>query len=150
MPNHRNHAALQQKLTDLEQASLAELRDLWLRYFKSPAPVHYQRHFLIRRIGYHLQAMAEGGLSKSARGRLKRLAADPTIMSPAHYTVTPGTRIVKDWNGKRLIVIVEGKQDFVFEGKRYKSLSAIARELVGSPQSGPLFFGLRQRKQATS
>jgi hypothetical protein len=33
---------------------------------------------------------------------------------------------------------------FDFEGRTYKSLSVIAREITGTRWSGPLFFGLRK------
>jgi hypothetical protein len=39
-------------------------------------------------------------------------------------------------------VTAEGK--FEYEGLLFKSLSAVARHITGTPWSGPLFFGLRQ------
>jgi hypothetical protein len=38
---------------------------------------------------------------------------------------------------------------FEYEGKFFKSLSAVARHISGTPWSGPLFFGLKtNRKEA--
>ena len=134
------------RLRKLEKAPIEEIRLLWAKYFEDAPPKHYQRSFMIRRIGYHMQAMAYGGLSKSMRTRLKRLANDPAISSPPTYQYASGTRIIKNWKGKRLVVIIEGQHDFMFEGRRYKSLSTIASELVGSRQSGPRFFGITQQQ----
>lgn len=39
------------------------------------------------------------------------------------------------------------EQGAIFEGKRYRSLSEIARKITGSRWSGPLFFGLNKRSQ---
>ena len=54
-----------------------------------------------------------------------------------------GTRIVRDWHGKRHeVTVTEG--GFEYEGRRYRSLSAIARAITGTRWNGPAFFGLRK------
>ena len=52
-----------------------------------------------------------------------------------------GTRFVREWNGKSHVVEVVGK-GFVWQGKTYRSLSAIASTITGNRWSGPRFFGL--------
>ncbi|MEZ5879425.1 MAG: DUF2924 domain-containing protein [Nitratireductor sp.] len=68
-------------------------------------------------------------------------SASHTLSSPAPMSLTPGSRLVREWHGKahHVDVIEEG---FVFEGKTYASLSAIAREITGARWSGPRFFGV--------
>lgn len=66
--------------------------------------------------------------------RLSRKAPQGVILSA-------GTRLVRDWNGRRHCVDV-GDKGFVFDGKTYRSLSAIARKITGAHWSGPRFFGL--------
>jgi len=56
-------------------------------------------------------------------------------------TLSPGTRLVRDWNGRRHCVDV-GDKGFIFDGKTYRSLSAIAEKITGAHWSGPRFFGL--------
>ncbi len=56
-------------------------------------------------------------------------------------SVSPGTRLVRDWNGKTHIVDVI-EEGFVFQAKVHKSLTAIARQITGAHWSGPRFFGL--------
>lgn len=55
--------------------------------------------------------------------------------------VVPGTRLMREYKGERIHVAVL-EDGFEFKGKRYKSLTAIATELMGSRTSGPKFFGL--------
>jgi len=41
--------------------------------------------------------------------------------------------------------------DVVYRGRRYKSLSEVARAITGTRWSGPLFFGLkRQAKESAN
>lgn len=136
---------LQQRLNALETIPIEDLRGLWHKYYGTPAPAHYQRSYLVRRVGYHLQALAYGGLSKTAREKLKRLASQPALKSIPTYTISPGTRIVKEWRGKQIVVHVQDQRTFLFNDKPYKSLSAIASELVGCKQSGIRFFGLHRK-----
>lgn len=52
-----------------------------------------------------------------------------------------GTRLVREWNGRTYHVdVIAG--GFVWNGARYQSLSAIAREITGARWSGPRFFSL--------
>ena len=53
----------------------------------------------------------------------------------------PGTRLVREWNGRTHVVDVI-EDGFVFDGKTYRSLSAIAKRITGAHWSGPRFFGL--------
>ena len=62
----------------------------------------------------------------------------PLIQAPAPR---PGTRLVREWNGRTHIVDVS-EDGFVFDGKTYRSLSAIAKRITGAHWSGPRFFGL--------
>jgi hypothetical protein len=38
---------------------------------------------------------------------------------------------------------------FSWQGIHYRSLSAVARKITGTPWSGPLFFGLKRNRPAT-
>ncbi len=55
--------------------------------------------------------------------------------------IAPGMRLIREWNGSSYMVeAVDG--GFVWNGKRYGSLSAAARAITGARWSGPRFFGL--------
>lgn len=55
--------------------------------------------------------------------------------------LVPGSRLLRDWNGKAHVVDVT-ESGYLYEGKTYRSLSAIARQITGAHWSGPRFFGL--------
>lgn len=52
-----------------------------------------------------------------------------------------GQTITKEWRGKKLGVTVRA-DGLEFDGKTFRSLSAIASALLGCPANGYLFFGL--------
>jgi hypothetical protein len=55
-------------------------------------------------------------------------------------TLTPGTRLIREWNGRTIAVEVRD-DGFVWNDQSYRSLSQIAREVTGAHWSGPRFFG---------
>ncbi|MFN5643041.1 MAG: DUF2924 domain-containing protein [Sphingomonadales bacterium] len=59
-------------------------------------------------------------------------------------TLTTGTRLVREWNGRTISVDVVG-DGFVWNDVRYRSLSEIARTVTGTRWSGPRFFGIAGR-----
>jgi len=64
----------------------------------------------------------------------------------------PGSLLIKDFKGQTCVVKVLD-EGFEFEGKRYRSLSAIAQAITGAKWNGYLFFGLTKEnnnaRQAT-
>ncbi|MBN8998663.1 MAG: DUF2924 domain-containing protein, partial [Rhizobiales bacterium] len=56
-------------------------------------------------------------------------------------TLLPGARLLREWHGKTHVVTVV-EEGFDYAGKRYRSLTEIAREITGTHWSGPRFFGL--------
>ena len=56
-----------------------------------------------------------------------------------------GTRLLREWQGVEQVVTVTA-DGFEWQGRPYKSLSAIARAITGTRWSGPAFFGLKARK----
>jgi hypothetical protein len=49
---------------------------------------------------------------------------------------------MREWNGTTHVVEI-AQDGYVWNGARYRSLSAIARDITGARWSGPRFFGLR-------
>jgi Protein of unknown function (DUF2924) len=58
-----------------------------------------------------------------------------------------GTRLIREWQGIEHCVTVRG-DDFEYQGRSYKSLSAIAREITGVRWNGLIFFGLKNNRGA--
>jgi hypothetical protein len=52
-----------------------------------------------------------------------------------------GTRLTREWHGRtHHVEVVDG--GYIYKERRYRSLTAIAREITGAAWSGPRFFGL--------
>ena len=59
----------------------------------------------------------------------------------------PGSRLIREWGGRTHSVAVN-EDGFEWNGKTWRSLSAIAREITGAHWSGPRFFGFTGRSPA--
>jgi hypothetical protein len=53
------------------------------------------------------------------------------------------TWLVREWRGVTYTVLVHA-DGFEWNGRRYRSLTIVAREITGAHWSGPRFFGLRK------
>jgi hypothetical protein len=101
---------------------------------------------MLRAVAFKLQERAYGGLSPAVRRALMgRETIVPAKSQPPE--VRPGTVLLREWQGKthRVEVIEDGA---VYRGRRYRSLSEVAREITGSRWSGPRFFGLKTHAKA--
>ncbi len=135
------------RLAELETLSTTELRARWEQAIKRSIPKRASRDLLRRALAYHMQEQTEGGLSKSTRRRLAKLAGlngeNRAPISPPILRLKPGSRLIREWHGVTHSVTVLG-DGFDWHGTRYASLSQIARAITGARWSGPLFFGLRK------
>jgi hypothetical protein len=140
-----DRAALAEEIAGLSKASIANLRERWKALYTTQ-PGGLGRSFLIRAIAYRLQEQAFDGLKPSTRRLLARVAEEAAAGSspkrPPVRKAEMGTILVRQWQGNahRVTVLGDGVS---FNGKRYRSLSEVAREITGSRWSGPRFFGLR-------
>jgi hypothetical protein len=138
--------ALAAELARLSQLSIDEIRDRW-RGISGKAPhLEIGRSFLIRSIAYRVQEQVYGGLKPSTRRLLAEIAEQSATGSspktPQIKNAQSGTILVREWQGSayRVTMLDDGVS---FNGKHYRSLSEVAREITGSRWSGPRFFGLR-------
>jgi hypothetical protein len=143
---------LSRDLEALGRMRPAELRSAWRETFKQAAP-QLSPDLLSRALAYRLQERQHGGLTSSVRlelSRLTRLVARTGECLPAnHISLKPGTRLVREWNGRTLNVLV-CDEGFELDGRQYASLTQIAHHVTGTRWSGPRFFGLKSRKAPPS
>lgn len=126
-------------LTDLESLNRAGLVELWSQLFEQPAPAMLSQPFLRRFIAFEMQSRHQGGLPRQVKVTLEKGSEKkPRPTCPA---LKPGGRLLREWNGVTHVVDVTG-DGFTWNGRSYRSLSAIAREITGAHWSGPRFFGL--------
>ncbi len=138
------------ELARLEVLTNFELRGEWRRLHHMQPPKSLSRDLLLRGITYRLQERAFGGHSKSLLRKLsvagaEKPSAESRRTSP-RTVVKPGTRLVREWNGQTHTVLVHA-DGVEWRGKRYKSLSVVAREITGAHWSGPRFFGLTAKAE---
>jgi hypothetical protein len=135
--------SLQSKLEALETLPAAEMRAEWCRTFSDPPP-NLAPQLFRRLLAQRLQERRYGGLPAVVRRELARVAAGerPIGVRPlTKKSIRPGTRLVREWQGRSIAVLVV-EEGFLWEDRRYRSLSEIAREVTGVRWSGPRFFGL--------
>jgi hypothetical protein len=140
------------QLAALKGASAPALKAKWRALFdREPPP--YNRRFLESRLAYRIQELAYGGLKKEAVERLRMLGKQydgkPGVRSKSRPDRLPiaGTRLVREWQGVEHSVTIR-TENFEFQGRPYKSLSAIAREITGVRWNGWVFFGLKNQRGA--
>ncbi len=148
----------------LQRMTVRELRTRYAEVFGEETRAG-NKAWLVKRIAWRLQSLAEGDLSERARQRAAELANDADVRlsppkakpaTPAAATRTksaalvtkgddrlppPGTIITREYKGQTLQVKVL-PQGFEFEGEVYKSLSAVAKAITGQHCNGYHFFRL--------
>ena len=145
------HEPILARLAALKAMSVNDLKAEWQMLFDAPAP-NNSRSFLEGRLAYRIQELSYGGPDKQTR-RLLDLLADEVegtltrkaqIADPRNPVV--GTKLIREWDDVAHTVTVL-KEGFEWDGRRYRSLSAVARAITGTRWNGYRFFGLRERKR---
>ena len=153
------------EIATLSRLRISELRAKFAAVCGEPTPSH-NKVWLIKRIAWRLQAVAEGDLTERARQRAAELSADAdlrlsapraegtqgntvpapalTLRMPTDERLRPGTILTRRYKGRTLEVEVR-EHGFAFEGQVYRSLSAVAKAVTGSHCSGHFFFGLAKK-----
>ena len=145
-------ASVLSQLAALKGAPAPVLKAKWRELFETEPPA-YNRRFLESRLAYRIQELAYGGLSRETLDRLKAMAKQYPTKDAAERKARPmlrpvaGTKLIREWQGIEHCVTVRGN-DFEYQGRPYKSLSAIAREITGVRWNGWVFFGLKNLRGA--
>lgn len=133
------------QIDELQRMSMSELRKKWNALIGGDS-AKQSKQYMVRRLAYRLQELSLGGFAKTTRDSLTGWAVNPkkaeskAVREKASLQL--GTRLLRDWHGQRYEVIVQ-EDGFLFEGKRYRSLSAISRAITGRHCNGRRFFGLQ-------
>ncbi len=139
---------LTQKLTALADLDTAGLRREWRRLYRSHPPLHIRRDLLVLAIAWKLQNKVYGGLTAAQKRKLagisENLRKNGDLSGSPAIRMKPGLKLVREWYGETHTVLVL-EDGFEWNGKRRRSLSAIAREITGTQWTGPSFFGLKPR-----
>ena len=130
----------QQNLEVVQTLNRPALLDLWREIIGAPPPKYLSLVFLRKALAYELQRQQVGDVSKS---KLRALEVIATVKEPSRASsLKPGSHLIREWNGRSYMVEVT-ESGFRLDGKSYRSLSSIARQITGARWSGPRFFGVR-------
>jgi hypothetical protein len=141
------------RIAALKAMAAPELKQKWRELFDTEPPP-YNRRFLESRLAYRIQELAYGGLKAETIERLVALAedldgGDPTKRRcPAMDRPIAGTRLIREWQGVEHCVTVRD-DGYEYQGRPYKSLSAVARAIAGTRWNGWVFFGLKNQRSSS-
>ena len=151
---------IEREIAALRNMSTGQLGEKYAELFGESARSRH-KVYLMRKIAWRLQARAEGDLSERARRRAEELAddADVRTMPPKHSNANlggrttkvsvstdprlpaPGTAITRKYKSKTIEVRVLN-DGFEYDGRKFKTLSAVAKAVTGSHCNGFRFFNL--------
>ncbi len=167
-------STIEKDLATLEGLTARELRERYERVFGEAARSN-NRRWLLRRVAWRMQLLAEGDLAERAvdraRDKAATLARDADLrvrppsgpLDPGEPTRSvvgqmshgrdervppPGAVLVRVFKGREHRVTVRAN-GFEFAGEVYRSLSAVAHAISGSHWNGYHFFGLGKRTSAS-
>ena len=125
---------LSAEITRLPALDVPALRQRWAALFGDDPSPNLGRALLIRAIAYRLQEKALAGLKPATQRVLDRIADNRSKDAPQYIPkrrASAGTVLIRQWRGVSHRVTVFD-HDVVYRGKRYKSLSEVARAITGS------------------
>ncbi len=147
------------QIAALQEMSVNELRVKYRELFEGKEPNSSNRGFLWRRIAYRIQELKFSGLSGPAKARLEALKTELDPINKVAKRSTnqskspgknngrdsrlplPGTVVRRKYKGS--IVEVKVLSDgFEYDGRPFKTLTAVAKEVTGCHWNGYLFFDL--------
>lgn len=117
----------------------------WRRAFGVPAPAYLSVRLMEKAAAHETQCKALGGLSAGIHSVLRQALKGKAAVARQTQTLNAGAHLVREWNGRTYKVTVTS-HGFELEGRQFKSLSAIARQITGTAWSGPRFFDLKKAK----
>ena len=146
----RQSVSVLAQLAAIKTASTADLKAQW-RQLLEQEPPPFSRPFLQSRLAYRIQELAYGGLRPETVARLEALGQQLDGGKPEVRRVRQddrpiaGTRLVREYRGVEhaVTVLADGCE---WQGRPYRSLSAIARAITGTRWNGLVFFGLKNHR----
>lgn len=131
-------------LNNLNDSTPSELRRAFETIFNVPLQHRASIDFIKGNLAWYIQAKQNKQNPKALREKLFKKAHCITLKHKISYQ--PGTRLIREWQGQTHEVTIMDK-GYHWEGKQYRSLTAIAYEITGTKWSGPRFFGLNDKRQ---
>lgn len=164
MKKRPSREEVEREIAALDTVDTKALQEKWASLYDRDPPSRIRAGLLRLGIAYRLQEKAFGGLKPQTVRLLRKLAIElraartsapgeteaatelPVRLSVVQsLTLTPGTRLMREWNGTTEVVDVFA-DGLVWRGATYRTLSAVAVAITGTKWSGPKFFGMTPPK----
>lgn len=139
------NSLMERQLAALDTMTLAELNAKFNELYGFNAPRTNARN-LRARLAYRIQEIYLGGVSEQDMETLRALADGDSLANlkilEKPLAALRGTRLIRHWHGKRHEVVADGAGKFLYDGKPYRSLTAVANAITGTRWNGKAFFGV--------
>ena len=138
------------RIAALKTTPTHDLKKQWRDLFDSEPP-QFNRRFLESRLAYRIQELAYGGLKPATIERLEALGEQLDGGNIALRGIRmddkpiAGTRLIREWQGVEHTVTV-CHDCYEWQGRPYRSISAIARAITGTRWNGWVFFGIKNAR----
>jgi len=135
------------QIAALPTMPMKDLWALWDTHFPR-RPGTWNRDYVASRVAYKIQEAAHGGVDPDIRRRLVRLGESQSVFGKRRSEVhlMPGTVLLREYESNEYRVTVTPEGFYDLNGKVFKSLSAVARQITGVNWSGPAFFGVKPKE----
>ena len=139
----------QKDIIVLDAPSKAELQARWER-LEGTKPPNIQIGLLRLLYAQRVREHAYGDIPAWVLAEFDRVLVESrkprenTRVDSVRRSLSVGTRLVREWNGKTVSVEVR-QEGYLYADRLYGSLSEIARVVTGAHWSGPRFFGIKRR-----
>jgi Protein of unknown function (DUF2924) len=134
--------AIEGEIDRIRLLDLEGLRQEWRRLHHREPP-RISRDLFVLGLGYRLQEIARGGLSKATRRKLqtmaKSLRTNGRVCRAPNLSLKSGARLHREWGGRTYTITIT-EDGFEYAGQNYPSLTKIAQKITGAHWSGPRFF----------
>ena len=132
----------------LREMTAGQLRERYELLFGHRPGGHLTNLHITKRILWRLQEIRFGGLTPQAEEVLERVADDdgPANLQAATHEKPPrigGSQIEKVWRGRTHKVTLREDGKVEYDGRIFRSLSAVAKEITGTHWNGKAFFGVK-------
>lgn len=155
----RQILGLAAELSRLNDMSVSQLQERFSELFGFPARSSH-KSYLRKRLAFRIQELSIRGLSEKARLRIEELAAEPFPAAQKKPKSPPGKKgrprdsrlppsgsvLCRSYKEEvhEVKVLMDG---FEYQGKHYRTLSKVAREITGVQWNGYLFFHCANRRK---
>ena len=128
-------------MTDYTHCTVQQLRAKWTEVINRPLPP-IRRNLIVKYLIWYEQAKRK---NLSSLGFFNEIKQAVQRAGKGSFVLAPGSQITRSYKGVVYTVEVVS-HGYLYKGKKYKSLSGIAKEITGKNWNGKVFFGVKDER----